>query len=146
MINFTDNIPLELHGQLNGEYISEVFNILDTLPEKINKTGVSLDTLEKAVISAQQELNKAKKNLDVAEATAIMCPEKLLKNDAERKAYVTLKTQTENALIAELENKKLYFQSSLLDINREYRKLTDMYASAKHKATLINGILEYLNK
>lgn len=142
-ISKLDAVPPELHGVLSPGEVKDVLNSLYNLPLQVAELGKDLDNIEKQINTIQQDTNIAKKNLDIAEATCIAFPEEDLKNEAQRKAYITRKTQIEQKLIVDLQNKKLLMETTKMDINREYERLQQQFSAAKYRADLMARLLEY---
>lgn len=143
----------ELHGHLNSESLSSIFRGLDSTVNAIHTCGENLDETQKLILKTQKAIMDAKRNLEVAEATAMAFPKpgpdgKMpdLSNDAKRKAYLKIATQKEQQLISDLEDEKIKLESESLDDTRMYNKLQDSFRAIRYKADLVSSLLKYLTR
>jgi hypothetical protein len=134
-------------AKLNTEAFMNTLQELHEIPNNMAIVGSEMDDYEKQKINIQKMLNTAMVNLEGAEATAISFPDpsRTLSNEGQRKAYVIEKTGPERRVIVELKNQQLSIESNSLDTWRMYKRLTNQFDAAKHKAELMAAVLRYLD-
>jgi hypothetical protein len=143
---FRNKFSIELNVAVNENTVARIFNNLEELPNQISYRGSELDSLNIDILEIQRQINKAENNLKFAEATVIAFPERDLKNEAQRKAYIVEKTQEQQKVVIELQNKKLSLESAKLDIQNEVNRLHDSFSASKYKASLISSILDFMGE
>jgi len=132
-----------LAGIVDIDELNAIFTDLKELPRVIDTYGKQVLKYETERFDLRKRINEAKANLSTAEANAIAFPDRELKNDAQRRAYVTEATEAERKIVVELENKLLELESRQLDIKGQYDAAQRRYDALKHRAELVSNLLRY---
>lgn len=135
-----------LQAAVSPETLGYLLMTLEDLPKDLYGWGKALDSTNDSIVAANKQLNIARHNLSVAEATAIAFPDRPLKNAEERKAYVTEKTEPEQRIIIDYQNDILDLETVKAEQEREYNLVNDRLQGAKYRARLISALLQYLGR
>lgn len=127
-----EQLPVSLTPVLNSEVFAALFDDLGFLPDKIQEAGKAADEALKA-------LQQARSELEVAEATVIAFPDRELKNESARKAYVVEKTTAEAERVRVKQDLKL-------DADRALSDLTIQLRATEKKVELVTSLLGYLTR
>jgi len=134
-----------LAGIIDIDELNAIFTDLQELPKAIDMVGKQILKYESERFDLRKRINEAKSNLATAEANAIAFPDpdRELKNEAQRRAYITEATKAERKIVVDLENKLLELESRYLDTKGQYDATQRRYDALKHRAELVSNLLRY---